>query len=104
MAPAALRYTGVTQKAPHARFAYTFGPFLLAARGPWDAGLDCVVVPGVDALRPADWLLAPAGTPAGALPAAGAAFGVAGNASVAFETYYSIGSGVTFTVYPIVDG
>ena len=101
MAPAAQLYTGVTQKPPRSRFAYTFGPFLLAAQGPWDAGLDCVEVPSVDPLRPQDWLTAPAGTPAGALPAAGV-FSVAGNATIVFETYYSIGNGVRFTVFPVV--
>ena len=101
MAPAALPYTGVTQKPPHARFAYTFGPFLLAALGPWDAGLDCVVVAGVNASAPAGWLAAPPGTPPGALPAAGV-FGVAGAPAVSFETYYTIGSGKQFTAFPIV--
>ena len=101
MAPAALPYTGVTQKPGHSRFAYTFGPFLLAAVGPWDAGLDCVVVAGVNASRPEDWLEPPAGTPPGALPAAG--FAVRGLPSVTFESYYAIGAGTRFTVYPIVD-
>jgi hypothetical protein len=101
MAPAALPYTGVTQKPPHERFAYTFGPFLLAAEGPWDAGLDCVVIAGVNASEPAAWLQAPLDTPPGALPADGF-FGVAGAPDVNFVTYYTIGSGTQFTVYPIV--
>ena len=102
MAPAPVPYLGATQKPPHARFAYTFGPFLLAALGPWDAGLDCVVVAGVDARAPWNWLSAPPGTPPGALPADGAAWGVASNPAVSFQTYFTIGSGTRFTAYPIV--
>jgi hypothetical protein len=101
MAPAAVAYTGVTQKPPHARFAYTFGPFLLAALGPWDTGLDCVIVPGVDPLNPKAWLYAPGNTLPGALPETGT-FGVVGNASLSFVTYYSITDGVQFTAFPIV--
>jgi hypothetical protein len=102
MTPSVVPYTGVTQKPPHERFSYLFGPFLLAAIGTWDTNLDCIIINGVNASRPADWLLEAVDTPLGALPSSGQ-FGVLGNEGVIFETYYSIESSVQFTVFPIVD-
>ncbi len=99
---AAHNYTGVTQKPPFSRFAYTFGPFLLAAEGPWDAALDCVVlnVSG-DARAPQSWLLPPPGTPAGALPPPGAAFAVAGSPAARVLPYFEVAD-ERFTAFPIV--
>jgi len=105
MAPAAQLYTGVTQKGALQRFAYTFGPFLLAAEGEWDGQLDVVVLNGTEATRPQDWLEAPAETPPGALPAAGTAFIARGaNPSVQLRPYFEIGTGEKFTAFPVVIG
>ena len=102
MAPSMVPYTGVTQKPPYSRFSYLFGPFLLASLGPWDPDLDCVVIKGVNASRPEDWLLEALDTPSGALPTSGQ-FGVLGNEGTIFQTYYSIGENVHFTAFPIID-
>jgi hypothetical protein len=101
MAPSVVLYTGVTQKATYQRFAYLFGPFLLAAIGTWNSSMDCIIINGVNASSPADWLSFPPDTPPGALPSTGE-FGVLGNEDIVFQTYYSIGSGIQFTVFPIV--
>lgn len=52
-------YTGVTQIAPFTRYAYTFGPVLLAATGTpamWDASINSLRIPGVNGSNPAAWL------------------------------------------------
>ena len=97
---------GVSQLPPHSRFAYSFGPFLLATVGAWDSALDCAVVnasrvPGFDATRPAAWLASPPGTPDGALPPASASFAVRGVDGVAMRPYYAVQE-EQFTVYPVV--
>jgi hypothetical protein len=104
-APVAQLYTGATQLAPWSRYSYVFGPFLLAAVGAWDGALNCGVingsaVPGFDPANPAEWLSAPFGTPAGALPT-GADFSVRGVFGVSLRPYYRVGS-ETFTAFPIV--
>jgi hypothetical protein len=105
-APAAILYTGVTQMPPLSRYAYTFGPFLLAAVGNWDWGLDCGVingsaVPGFDPKAPAVWLQPPDRTPQGALPAAGTDFSVSGVPGVLLRPYYAVGD-ERFTAFPVV--
>ena len=61
---------------------------------------------GLDPLNPAAWLLAPAGTAAGALPAVAPggvpSFSVAGVPGVSLEAYYAIDNGQRFTAFPIV--
>jgi hypothetical protein len=95
MALAPHPYTGETQKPPSARAAVTFGPFLLAAEGPWDAATDCIHLgAGVDASNPAAWLRADGGEP-GALPSR---FIAPGN--VTYVPYYAIENGERFTAYP----
>ena len=105
-APAAILYTGVTQISPWQRFGYTFGPFLLASVGGWDSALNCAVingsaVPGFDPLAPQSWLLAPTGTPPGALPTPGTDFSVRGVNGTVMRPYYRV-DGETFTAFPIV--
>jgi len=100
----AVNYTGVTQKPPHTRAALTFGPFLLAVEGPWDAALDCVVlnVSGGGALSPERWLVPPPGTRAGALPPPGAAFSVVGSPAARVRPYFEVDDGERFTAFPVV--
>jgi hypothetical protein len=100
----AVNYTGVTQKPPFRRAAYTFGPFLLAVEGPWDAALDCVVLNVSDGgvLSPERWLLPPPGTRAGALPPPGSAFSVAGSPAARVRPYFEVDDGERFTAFPIV--
>lgn len=51
-------YTGLNQVGTLKRYAYEYGPILLAAQGPWNATLDTVVIPRAgDPMRPADWLV-----------------------------------------------
>lgn len=107
-APVAIPYTGVTQIAPWSRYAYTFGPFVLAAVGGWDTALNCGVingstVSGFDPLKPEVWLNAPPGTPAGALPAlnAGGDFTIQGVPAVVLRPYFRVDD-EAFTVFPIV--
>lgn len=99
--PMALRahpYGGVTQVPGFTRAAYTFGPFLLAAQGVWNATLNGLVLTGVEgggALSPQDWL-APS---TGALPANNT-FGVSGVPTATFTPYFII-QDEKFTVYPM---
>jgi len=95
MALAPHAYGGETQKPPFTRAAFTFGPFLLAAEGPWDAATDCVHLGAVNAADPGAWL-APEGGAPGALPARFVAAGT----NVSFVPYFAIPSGERFTVYP----
>lgn len=61
MALRATEYIGVNQVNGTRRWAYEFGPTLLAARpttpSAWDATIDCLRVRGVDASEPAAWLM-----------------------------------------------
>lgn len=64
MSLAAHRYTGVTQLPPYSRWAYTYGPVLLAATGPWDKTLDALLISGVaDPSTPAAFFTPTAGAP-----------------------------------------
>jgi hypothetical protein len=47
MALNAHAYTGLTQLPPYQRYAYTFGPVLLAATGPYNTTLNSILIPGV---------------------------------------------------------
>jgi len=95
MALAAHAYGGETQKPPFTRAAFTFGPFLLAAEGVWNAETDCVHLGAVDAAAPGAWLAPDGGAP-GALPPR--FFAAAAN--VSFVPYFGIETGERFTVYP----
>lgn len=53
-------YTGVTQIANHTRYAFTYGPILLAATGAWDSDLNVLPLSGVNPSQPDTWLI-PAG-------------------------------------------
>ena len=99
MGLAARAYTGQTQKPPHARFAFTFGPFLLATLGPWDAGLDCILLNVSNPQAPGDWLAPAAGTAAGALPPRGSGWAVAGAQGASMVPYLFIEE-EQFTAYP----
>jgi hypothetical protein len=90
MALAAHLYAGDTQAPPFARYAFTFGPVMLAAVGALDATLNAVAIADVDPTAPASWLV----------PRGNLTFAVAGNAAVVFIPYGSI-YGETFSVYPV---
>ncbi len=99
MAPKEWPYGGATQVAGFTRSAYTFGPFLLAVLGPWDAGHDGIVMSGAQggAASPQEWLLPAPGTAPGALAAN---FSVAGVPGASVVPYYFIQS-EQFTCYPL---
>ena len=90
MALQAHLYTGDTQRPPYARYAFTFGPILLAAVGAFNASVDAVALAGVDPTAPEGWLVAQGNL----------SFSVAGNAAVSFVPYGAI-YGETFSVYPV---
>lgn len=89
-------YTGFTQLPPFQRYAYTYGPLVLAAEGPaavWNATVDCLVIAGVDPLQPAAWM-----RPVGPLQ-----WNVttSSGAEVTFLPYFAVQQ-EQFTAYPIV--
>jgi hypothetical protein len=94
-------YAGMSQIAGHRRFAYEFGPTLLAAvataSAAWNASLDCVVVAAADPLDPGAWLLAAPQPPEFPLR-----WTVAGNPGIVFVPYFSIQHNETFSVYPVI--
>ena len=91
MALAAHPYTGVTQLPPHARFAYTWGPVLLAATGPYDKTLGTLLITGVtDPAAPADFFVP--------VPGAPAHWSVAGG--VTFQPAWEVDSDTLFSAYP----
>jgi hypothetical protein len=102
-------YTGETQIGDYQRVAYTYGPFLMAAEGNWDEGLNCLVVNGTgapggfDPLNPADWMV-PTGPRGNGTE--GLTFSVQGvqGGAVTFGPYFAVGNGETFTAFPIVIG
>lgn len=59
MAVEAHPYTGATQLPPFVRYAYTYGPTLLAFTAPanWNATLGTIRLPGLRGGAPADWLV-----------------------------------------------
>ena len=97
-------YVGFSQIAGYEnrRFAYKWGPSLLAvvATDPasqWDNKTDCVIVRGVDAAKPGDWMV-----PAPLLPEFPLRWTVAGNAGLVVLPYFAIQHNETFSVYPVV--
>ena len=92
-------YTGETQITGFSRYAYTLGPFLMAALGPWNAALDVVVVNGtasggaLDPLDPSAWL-EPTAEPL--------VFAVRGQPGLTVEAYYALGTDDVMDVFPVV--
>eukprot|EP01116_Phalansterium_solitarium_P006662 TRINITY_DN19003_c0_g1_i1.p1 TRINITY_DN19003_c0_g1~~TRINITY_DN19003_c0_g1_i1.p1 ORF type:complete len:776 (-),score=231.31 TRINITY_DN19003_c0_g1_i1:217-2544(-) len=90
------KYIGVDQLPPHSRYAYEYGPILLAATGGWSTALDTVQIQGVDALNPQNWLV-PAGD-GNALH-----FKVVNQTGLLFVPYFEIQDTPLFAVYPVID-
>jgi hypothetical protein len=90
MALAAHLYTGDTQRPPYARFAFTFGPVLLAAVGAFNVSVDAVSIADVDPTKPDTWLL----------PQGNLTFTVAGDSGVLLVPYFAI-YGERFSVFPV---
>lgn len=99
MAVAALPYTGVSQIAPYKRFAYTYGPVLLAATSAsrYNKTLQGLVVPGVAGGAPEGWLV----------PSADGAplhFDVAGVSDVLFQPAWEVNDiGAVMSSFPCFD-
>jgi len=93
---AAHPYTGFTQLPPYQRYAYTYGPLLLAAEGPsslWNATVDCLLIDGVDPLQPVNWMRQVGPLMWNVTTSSGA--------QVTFFPYFQVQQ-ETFTAYPIV--
>jgi len=86
-------YTGFTQIPPYSRYAYEFGPILLAAMGPWNNTVDALVMPsGLNPLLPAVWLQPIVGQPLH--------FQIVNQTSFTFIPYFEIND-QQFDVYPL---
>lgn len=88
-------YVGKNQVAGTQRWAYEYGPTLLAARptaeGAWDTKKDCLVIKGVKPGNPAEWLRADPAKPMRFVPTAAA--------NVDFVPYFELDD-EQMTVYP----
>ena len=98
------RYSGYTQIRGHTRYAVRVGPVLLAAVGPWDAGIDSILINGIaDPFNTTSWLVPmadPLASQASPLPPPLALhFTVLGNPSVTFRPYFTVQEEL-FEVYP----
>ena len=88
-------YTGHSQLPPFSRWAYTYGPILLAAEGPWNNATDAIVMPpGLDPSAPASWMVPSSdGQPLH--------FNVTGAPGFGFVPYFEIQEdGRQFSAYP----
>jgi len=92
----ASKYIGVNQVTGHQRFAYEYGPILMAAMGPINPAMDTVQITGVDATSPSTWLTQDGSNNT-------LHFSVSGNPNVKFIPYFEIQDSSTFSVYPVVD-
>lgn len=86
-------YTGLTQIKPFKRYAFEYGPVLLAVTGPWNSTIDSIHVPGVDGASPQDWMV-PASTPLH--------WTVRGNPGLLVMPYFEVQDQL-FEVYPVFD-
>jgi hypothetical protein len=110
--PMALRptkYVGKNQVAGSTRWAYEYGPTLLAARpaspAAWDKHTDCLHIQGANASDPASWLeLAPStpDAPMRFLPSRAASSSATGAPPLDFVPYFSVAD-EQMTVYPCYD-
>jgi len=94
--PASFRvtpYTGLTKIQSYPRFAFEYGPILLAGTGPWDAATDCLVIHGFDAMNPSAWLVPK--------PGKNLHFTVKNDTRFEYLPYFEIQQEL-FTVYPII--
>lgn len=93
-------YTGSTQMPPYHRYAYTYGPVLLAATGgvsDWNNSLNTLHIAGLNGSNPASWM-APAGD------GNKLHFAVEGSPGVLFQPNWEIQDNyANFSVYPIFD-
>jgi DUF1680 family protein len=98
MAFASHAYTGLTQMPPYKRYAYTYGPILLAATGgTWDEALNTLHVPSVNGSMPASWM-------APAEDGNGLHFVVEAAPGVLFQPNWEIQENyANFSAYPIFD-
>jgi DUF1680 family protein len=92
-------YTGDTQIPGFRRYAYSYGPILLAALGPWNSAINALSVnmtaAGLDPSAPGEWMApAPDGNPLH--------FVVKGVPGVSFVPYGEINT-EQFSVYPAFD-
>ena len=99
MAARAHAYTGASQIALFARYAFTVGPVLMAATSAarYNRTLQGLVVPGVDGARPDQWMV----PSADGLPLH---FDVAGVSDVLFQPSWEVNDiGAVFSSYPCFD-
>lgn len=86
----ATNYTGLTQIDGMRRYAYEYGPTLLAATGRWDNVTDCTVIPDVDPTQPSAWMVPVSGQPLH--------FAVKGSPDIVYMPYFEIQDEL-FSVY-----
>jgi len=94
MAITAHPYTGVSQLPGRARYAYTYGPVLLASTGAYDAALGTENY-ALDGARPAAWMVAAPGAPLH--------WSVAGVAGALFQPAWEVDQGRNFSAVPAFD-
>ena len=97
-------YTGETQLLNYKRYAYTYGPFLLAAESTlstaWNSTVDCLIINSqgsIDPMQPAQWLI-PDTSNTNHL-----SFTIQNMPNFTFVSYFSINNAQElFTVFPII--
>lgn len=90
------KYIGFSQLEGHTRYAFEYGPILMAATGPWNSALDTIQLTGLDAFSPTTWLnSAQDGNPLH--------FSVANRSGYGYMPYFEIQDSPLFAVYPVID-